>query len=144
VAKDRPVDVSISHPIQRRVSPRIKLFCMAHFRRSDAGPTGHARLCAVRDISQDSIYFVAASHELSEAALLLLRFSYNLNSSVKGREYLMEVMRINPLRQGRCGVGARLVPYVPLTLQDGWLKAHAASPDNRWPETASGLIDLYI
>ena len=144
MAEDRPIGASFSQPIQRRFSPRVKLFCMAHFRRSDVGPTGHVRLCAVRDISQDSIYFVAANHELSEAALLLLRFSYNLNPSVKGREYLMQVMRINRLRQGRCGVGARLVPHVPLTLQDGWLKGHAGSSDDSRPEPPSGFIDLYI
>lgn len=144
MAEDSSTGASLSYPIQRRISPRIKLFCMAHFRRSDVSRVGHAWLCAVKDHSRDSIYFVANDHGLSEGVLLLLRFPYNLNPSVMGREYLMEVMRINSLRQGRCGVGARLVPHIPLRFQDGWLKAYSGSSQHSWPEAASQCIDLYI
>ena len=144
MAENRLIGSSLSNPTQRRISPRIKLFCMAHFRRSDVAPIGHAWLCAVKDFSRDSIYFVANDHGLSESVLLLLRFPYNLNPSVKGHEYLMEVMRINSLRQGRCGVGARLVPHIPMRVQDGFLKVNTGSSQQSWTEAPSKRIDVYI
>lgn len=143
-AENRIIGPSMRDTIQRRTSPRIKFSCMAHFRRPDAGPVSREWLCATQDFSRDSLYFVADEHGLSESMLLIMRFPYHLDPSIKDSDYLVEVTRIDSLRQGRCGVGARLVPRIPLRLQDGLLVMNTEQVQQSWPEEASRRIDLYI
>jgi hypothetical protein len=129
--------------IHQRASPRIKFSCLAHFRSQNAEPGDLERLCVTKDFSHDGLYFLADERALRENMLLLLRFPYNLRPSVKSREYLVEVMRINSLPQGRCGVGARLVLGIPVKLQDGLFVPQTDSSKHIWPHTASQHIDLY-
>ena len=75
---------------------------------------------------------------------LLLRFPYHVHPTVKDREYLVEVMRISSLVQGRCGVGARLVLRIPVRLHDGLLVPETGLSIHTGPHAASQRIDLYV
>jgi len=129
--------------IHQRSSPRIKFSCLAHFRSQDAGSGDAERLCVTKDFSHDSVHFLADEHALRKGMRLLLRFPYNLHPSVKDREYLVEVVRINSLPQGRCGVGAKLVLQMPVRLQDGRFVPETDSSEHIWPRASSRHIDIY-
>lgn len=99
----------MSGPARRRINPRYDCFYFAHFRQPNAVSGAPEHLCVTNNFSHDGIYFLAFDDMLLEKMQLLLKFSYHDRPTVKAREYLVEIVRINPLFQRRCGVGARLV-----------------------------------
>jgi len=129
--------------IQRRSSPRNKFACFARFCPRDMGTAGPEWLCVTKDFSHDGIYFLADDHGLRESMQLLLSFPYNGHSSLNVREYLVEVMRVKPLFQGRCGVGARLILRIPMKRHDGLFVPEMASSEHMLPNAVLQHIDLY-
>lgn len=144
MAEIKRIEAPANHPFHRRSSSRIRFFSMARFRPADAGPAGQPWLCATKDFSRNSVYFVANDHALCESALLVLRFPYHLQPSVRDCEYLVEIKRINSLPRGRCGIGARLVPRIPLKLHDGFLVMDTGFAQSIWRETDSRNLDVYV
>jgi hypothetical protein len=107
------------------------------------GTAGPEWLCVTKDFSHDGIYFLADDHGLRESMQLLLSFPYNGHSSLNVREYLVEVMRVKPLFQGRCGVGARLILRIPMKRHDGLFVPEMASSEHMLPNAVLQHIDLY-
>ena len=128
----------MSGPAHRRINPRYDCFYFAHFRQPNAVPGGPEHLCVTNNFSHDGIYFLAFDDMLREKMQLLLKFSYHDRRTVKAREYLVQIVRINPLFQRRCGVGARLVFDTPARLHHGLL---LPEPIDRQPDLLR--IDVY-
>jgi hypothetical protein len=98
----------MSDPSQRRSSPRQRFFCLAQFHNPDAPQAASQRLCVTRDFSRDVVYFVAEGKELREHMRLVMQFPDGV-AEAREHEYLVEVMRIKPLPEHQCGIGARLI-----------------------------------
>jgi hypothetical protein len=131
---------------ERRNNPRKPFACFARCRRPDVRTASSEKLCVVKDFSHDGIHFLFLDDNQSvwESMQLLLRFPYSDAVAAKNREYLVEVMRINSLFQGRCGVGARLVLPVATTPSTTWCLPETARPEHGLPVATAAQIDLYV
>ncbi len=131
--------------MDRRNNPRNKFSCFARCRELSARTADAERLCVIKDFSHDGIHFMFLSddHALRQNMQLLLRFPYTDQSPMNDHEFLVEVMRINSLFLGRCGVGARLVQPMPKTRHAGIILPEFALPKQPVIELASQNISFY-
>src|SRR5271165_3660732 len=125
--------------MDRRNNPRNKFSCFARCRELSARTADAERLCVIKDFSHDGIQFMFLSGDpvLRQNMQLLLRFPYIEQSAMTDREFLVEVMRINSLFLGRCGVGARLVQPMPKTPNAGIILPEIVLPKNALIESPS-------
>jgi hypothetical protein len=131
--------------MERRTNPRNKFSCFARCRQLNAGTPDSEGLCVIEDFSHDGIHFLFLSdvHALQQHMRLLLKFPYIEQSPMTDREFLVEVMRINSLFPGRCGVGARLVQPMPLARHGSLFLPEMALPNRALVDPASQKIDFY-
>ena len=130
---------------ERRSNPRSKVSCFALCRQPDAPAPGQESLCVIQDFSHDGIHFLflGDDDQLRQNKRLMLRFPYMEQSPTKDREFLVDVMRVNPAFHGRCGVGAKLVLQVPMQLHEGLLVPKAAFLGYVAQDVDLQNIDLY-
>ena len=93
---------------ERRSQPRSDVSCLVHVRRPEIVLAGSNASFAARNLSPDSLYFVAEDDTFNDKMHLLLTFPFIPDASAVQRECLVEIVRTDSLFRGRLGVAARL------------------------------------
>ncbi len=107
--------------IERRRSPRNRILAPVQVL-----PAGSSRgeieiVGGLSNFSLNSLYFFMERYALRKRSQLVVRLANQLEVSSLGREFMVEVVREEPLQGGRLGVAARLLNNIQLKLRDGLL-----------------------
>ena len=133
---------SVTQAIQRRNSDRIQSSFLVHVRLPEARLAIPETICTTANSSREGVYLIGDRNSLQREVRLFLRFPNNFDAGAVLREYLAEVVRLDSLPQGRCGVAARLLHNIRLTLRDG-LIVPATGFWESWPPAAPERINLH-
>jgi hypothetical protein len=129
-------------PIQRRDSPRDQISCLVRVRESDPDPAGIEHVYPAENISSGGIYFVTETYAFRRRTQLFLSFPRSLGTLATLNGFQAEVVRVDSLMRGRCGVAARLLDNIRLRLRDGLIVPEAGFW-KQWPPVAPEHISLY-
>jgi hypothetical protein len=132
----------MTQAIQRRSSPRNKLSSLVHVRPSEAGLVIPESVCPTENSSREGIYFIAEKYTIRQRVQVFLSFPNNFDPAAIFREYLAEVVRLDSLPQGRCGVAARLLNHIQLRLCDGLIVPETGFWQS-WPPAAPARLNFY-
>jgi hypothetical protein len=137
------VDQSIQQrPIQRREGHRDQLSCLVRVRESNPAPVGIERVCPTENISSGGIYFITETYALRKRTQLFLSFPRTLGTLATPNGFQAEVVRVDSLMRGRCGVAAKLLDNIRLRLRDGLIVPEAGFW-KEWPSVTPEFISLY-
>jgi hypothetical protein len=128
--------------IQRRDSPRDPLSCLVRVRESDPAPAGIERAYSTENISSGGIYFVTETYAFRKRTQLFLSFPRGLGTLATLNGFRAEVVRVDSLLRGRCGVAAKLLDNIRLRLRDGLIVPEGGFWKH-WPPVTPEYISLY-
>jgi hypothetical protein len=143
--------------IERRSSPRNQLSRLVHVRPPETSlapievlrptcaltsPPATLLTSALANFSLDSIYFLMESLRIRKHMQLFVSFPNEFNPSAIRREYMVEVMRHEPLHRGRCVVAAKLLENIQLRLRDGLLVPETGFW-SQWPLVVPTRLNVY-
>ena len=94
----------------RRHKPRSKLGLTARVRPSDPHKDDHFDdVLSSLNASQDGIYFATWREVYYEAMRLFVTYPYSTSAPSVACEYIGQIVRVDRLTDGRCGVAVQLV-----------------------------------
>jgi len=94
---------------ERRRSRRIKIGQPLKIRPSDPKDAHFEDLNVTTNVSKDGIYFVSRISTYTEGMRLHVTVPYHSPKSEQDREYLGQVVRVDPALEGRFGVAVQLL-----------------------------------
>ena len=107
--------------IERRSSPRNQILAPVQVLPAE-GSRGVVEIVGgLSNFSLNSLYFFMERYTLRKRAQLVVRLANQFDLSIPRREFMVEVVREEPLQCGRLGVAARLLHNMQLKLRDGLL-----------------------
>ncbi|HWF38628.1 MAG TPA: hypothetical protein VG322_08920 [Candidatus Acidoferrales bacterium] len=107
--------------IERRSSPRNQVLAPVQVLPAESSRGAIEIVGGLSNFSLNSLYFFMERYTLRKRSQLVVRLANQLEVSSLSREFMVEVVREEPLQCGRLGVAARLLHNIQLKLRDGLL-----------------------
>ena len=107
--------------IERRRSPRNQILARMQILPVESSRGEIEIVGGLSNFSLNSLYFFMERYALRKRSKLVVRLANQLEVSSLSREFMVEVVREEPLQGGRLGVAARLLNNIQLKLRDGLL-----------------------
>lgn len=98
-----------SHGTERRASRRCKITQLMRIRPSDPERDHFEDLRGSMSVSRSGVYFQSSEKNYEIGLRLFVTMPYSNDPSAINREYLAEVVRMDPLPNGLTGVGIKIL-----------------------------------
>ena len=101
---------------ERRRNPRVTLSCFAFVRPLEPGPEYFESIVLTDNSCRDGLSFKTDNEVCCERMRLLVTYPYSLQACAINRDYIGEVVRREPLPDGRHRVAVRILTTAKLSV----------------------------
>jgi hypothetical protein len=96
----------------KRRSRRIRIGQPLKIRASDPKDGGFEEMNVTKNVSREGIYFLTPKTAYTEGMRVYVSVPHHTPSDPQDREYLGQVVRVEKLAEGQCGVAVQLLTEV--------------------------------